>query len=68
MYRRQILQVGHTTILAGHLGVKRTVDRILRNFFWPGIFGDVTRFCQSCDICQRTVNRGSEGCPPRLLK
>ena len=41
------------------LGVKRAADRILRNFFWPGIFGDVTRFCKSCDICQRTVNRGS---------
>ena len=31
----------------------------LPNFYWPGIFGDIRRFCQSCDICQRTVNKGS---------
>ena len=59
VYRRQILRVGHEAILAGHLGVKRTADRILRNFFWPGIFGHVTRLCQSCEICEWTVNRGS---------
>ena len=49
-YRTQILQVGHETILSGHLGVKNTTDIILRNFYWPGLFGDATRFCQSCDI------------------
>ena len=25
----------------------------------PGIQGDVTRFCKSCDVCQKTVNKGS---------
>ena len=44
VYHRQILRVGHEAILAGHLGVKRIVDRIPRNYLWPGIFGDVTRF------------------------
>ena len=43
VYRRQILRVGHKAILAGHLGVKRTADRILRNLSCPGIFGGVTR-------------------------
>ena len=57
-YRTQILQVGRETILSGHLGVKKTTDIIQRNFYWPGLFGDATRFCQSCDICQRTIHRG----------
>ena len=26
---------------------------------WPGLRQDVIRFCRSCDVCQRTVKRGS---------
>ena len=59
VYRKQVLSLGHDTIMSGHLGTKKSSDRILRNFYWPGITGDVTRYCQSCDICQCTVNRGS---------
>ena len=30
----------------------------MAEFFWPGVYGDMTRFCKSCDICQRTVQKG----------
>ena len=33
-------------------------------FWWPGLHGDVTRFCRSCDICQRTVARGRTAVVP----
>ena len=58
-YRPQILKLGHDCAMAGHLGVRKTLDRILVNFFWPGMFGDVRRYCRSCDICQRTVDKGT---------
>lgn len=38
--------------------LKKTYDRICNNFYWPGLYGDVRRFCKSCDICQRTVHKG----------
>ena len=57
--RNEVLRLGHEGILAGHLGIKKSSDRILTNFYWPGIFWDIRRFCQSCDICQRIVNKGS---------
>ena len=41
------------------MGVRKTYDRIMHNFYWPGICGDVKRFCRSCDICQRTVDKGT---------
>ena len=41
------------------LGAKKTEVRILPNFFWPELRQDVIRFCRSCDVCQRTVKRGS---------
>ena len=57
--RRQVMSVNHESAFSGHLGAKKTEIRILPNFFWPGLRQDVIRFCRSCDVCQRTVKRGS---------
>ncbi|XP_077868511.1 uncharacterized protein LOC144359184 [Saccoglossus kowalevskii] len=57
-YRKYVLKVAHESILGGHLGAKKTSSKILTNFFWPGIQADVKRYCQSCDICQRTIPKG----------
>ena len=56
--RNQVMQLAHDGIMSGHQGIRRTTDRVLSNFWWPGLQGDVTRFCRSCDICQRTVHKG----------
>ena len=53
------MSVNHESAFSGHLGAKKTEVRILPNFFWPGLRQDVIRFCRSCDVCQRTVKRGS---------
>ena len=42
-----------------HLGIKKTTDKIHSAFYWPGMQGDVTRFCKSCDVCQKSANKGS---------
>ena len=57
--RRPIMQVAHGSIMGGHMGIKETTDKIQSAFYWPGIQGDVTRFCKSCDVCQKTVSKGS---------
>jgi len=41
------------------MGVKKTTDKIQKAFYWPGIHGDVSRHCKSCDIYLKTVNKGS---------
>ena len=56
--RKKVMEVAHNTMLAGHMGVKKTEDRILTNFYRPGIHQDVVSFCRSCDVCQRTVSKG----------
>ncbi|XP_033098347.1 uncharacterized protein K02A2.6-like [Anneissia japonica] len=50
--------MAHESLLGGHQGRRKTADRILTSFFWPGIHGDIRRFCQSCDVCQRTTHKG----------
>ena len=52
------MRLAHETLMSGHLGTKKTLDRVAAEFFWPGICGDVARFCKSCNICQRTIQKG----------
>ena len=40
--------------MAGHLGKKKTTDRILRRFYWPRMFHDIKEYCKSCPVCQKT--------------
>ena len=58
LLQKQVLELAHSGLLGGHLGIKKTLDRVLMNFYWPGLHGDVHRFCQSCDVCQRTIPKG----------
>ena len=52
------MSLAHESIVGGHLAAKKTIDRITTSFHWPGITSDVTRFCRSCEICQKTVPKG----------
>ena len=57
-YRRQVMRLAHESILGGHQGIRKTLDKVRSNFFWPKLQADVRRHCQSCDICQRTTPKG----------
>ncbi|CAJ1076939.1 uncharacterized protein LOC118558122 [Xyrichtys novacula] len=65
-YRAQILSLAHDSSLAGHLGVKKTYHRVLRNFFWPGLKTDVAKYCRSCHTCQ-VVGKPNQPIPPAPL-
>ena len=56
--RYKIMCMAHECLMGGHLGIKKTKDKVQASFYWPGINGDITRFCRSCDICQRTIEKG----------
>ena len=57
-FRNQVLKLAHESILGGHLGNKKTCEKILMHFFWPGMHADVVRYCRSCEQCQRTAPKG----------
>lgn len=57
-YRETVLRIAHESIMAGHMGIARTTERVWSEFFWPGGKADISRYCKSCDICQRTVQKG----------
>ncbi|KAJ8382770.1 hypothetical protein SKAU_G00035480 [Synaphobranchus kaupii] len=47
-FREEVMQLAHATPMAGHLGVRKTLERILRHFYWPQVRKDVVHFCRSC--------------------
>lgn len=51
VYRSTILSLAHDH-MGGHLGVKKTLGKALKYFYWPGISSDVRQFCHSCHVCQ----------------
>ncbi|XP_060070261.1 uncharacterized protein LOC132550238 [Ylistrum balloti] len=57
-YRDIVMRLAHDSMMSGHLAAKKTTNRVLSEFFWPGIQAEVIRFCRSCDICQRTFPKG----------
>lgn len=57
-FRNQVLKLAHESILGGHLGNKKTGEKILMHFFWPGMHADVVRYCRSCGQCQRMSPKG----------
>ena len=56
--RSKVLKLAHEAMFGAHLGIKKTSDKIMQCFYWPGLQNDVSRYCNSCDICQRTMQKG----------
>lgn len=52
-----ILELACSHLMAGHLGVANTIQRIRNRFHWPGLEADVKQFCQACPTCQWTSPR-----------
>jgi len=57
--RQKVIEIAHDGLLSGHLSNKKTLDRVISNFHWPGVCDQVKRYCWSCDRCQRNVSKGS---------
>jgi len=63
--RANLLRLAHEIPAAGHLGIAKTKDRLLRHFYWPSISRDTRNFCRSCDVCQR-IGKGPPCLPAPL--
>ena len=53
------LQLAHDVPMAGHMGRQRTLDRLRKRFWWPGITRDVDEYCKSCPECQKVTRKGA---------
>ena len=76
-FRERILLEYHNGSLGGHQGRERIAEMIQRDFWWPGLYSDVWRWCAKCEFCR--AEKGANGvsawtrtemytCPFRVLQ
>jgi len=58
--RVEIIQVHHDIPAARHRGRWKTVELVMRNYWWSGVTRDVGKYVEGCDLCQRMKNRTEE--------
>ena len=49
--RQELIRRFHDSLFTGHLGVTRTIVRLLDRVYWPGLRRDVRTYIASCTIC-----------------
>ena len=47
-----IMHEYHTGLVGGHSGFLRTYKRIMQEFYWIGMRGDIQKFVAECEVCQ----------------
>ncbi|XP_059808741.1 uncharacterized protein LOC132382499 [Hypanus sabinus] len=47
VYRAENLNMAHGMPLGGRFGVRKTVNRIMKEFYWPNLREDVVNFCKT---------------------
>jgi len=55
--REPILKLAHNSVYGGHLGERKTCQRIKLSFYWPGLKKSVREYVMSCQDCQLRARR-----------
>ena len=67
--RVQVLQEMHDSKTAGHPGIRRTLAKVMGNFYWRGMYGDVVKYVETCHRCQISkIDRRARMGEPRALQ
>ena len=64
--RSQVLQWGHSSRLACHPGVRRTLALLRQRFWWPSMVEDTKEFIAACPSCCQ--HKSSHQAPSGLLQ
>ena len=52
VHRREVLELAHDLPMFGHLGIRKTNNRVLQHFFCPCLKRDVAKWCKECHTCK----------------
>ena len=64
-YIQLILQECHDSVMGGHAGVLRTLQRVWDLFYWPKMRKRVQEYVAACSVCQ--THKSSTLSPAGLL-
>ena len=49
--RLSVLEENHDNIAAGHLGIKKTHEKVRQKYYWRGIYRDTSHYVRKCYTC-----------------
>lgn len=52
-----VMSLAHDPPLACHVGGNKTLDRILQQFYWPGLQAQIQKYCAECREYQFNQNK-----------
>jgi len=55
--RKKIIQFNHDPPTAGHRSTEGTIEKVRRDFWWPGWTKDIDKYCRQCPVCQKVKYR-----------
>lgn len=53
LMKRDVMYQMHNSLLSGHMGTKKTKEKLLQRFYWFNLKEEVNLFIKQCDICAR---------------
>ncbi len=60
-----LINIEHASPFGGHVGIKRTFQRLCQLYYWPTMLDNVTSFINQCRVCQmEKANRRPPTYPP----
>ncbi|CAG8751899.1 7356_t:CDS:1, partial [Cetraspora pellucida] len=55
--RDKILYNLYSSSLSRHFGIKKTVAKAMKHYYWLTMEKDIKNYIETCDVCQRTVGK-----------
>ena len=52
VHKTQVLRQMHDGLLSGHLGRRKTREKVLQRYYWYGVRSDVDLWVARCDACE----------------
>ena len=64
--RDAVMSEAHGSISSSHFGIKKTLQRLRKRFYWIGMRRDVGEWCRVCEAC--TAKKGPQSAPQAPLQ
>ena len=68
-HRRTVLQFCHDERTAGHLGIRKTLEKARQSYYWPKMQTDVRQYVNGCEFCtKRKGENKTKRAPMKLVQ
>ena len=51
--RETVLEQCHDSVISGHFGIRKTLEKVRQKYYWAGLYKYIEQYVKSCDTCNR---------------